>query len=79
MRRLFPLLKHSTRSTPTRRWSTWWKPEYPLAIFCLVSLVALTYLGVRAHAPSFLIGNLAMAYLWMLWRILSLCFTPPQR
>ena len=79
MRRLFPLLKHSMKSTPTRRWNTWWKPEYPLAIFCLVSLVALTYLGVKVNARSFLIGNLAMAYLLMLWKILNSCFTPPPR
>ena len=79
MRRLFPLLRHSTRSTPTRRWSTWLKPELPLAIFCLVSLVALTYLGVKINAPSFLIGNLAMAYLWLLKTILSSYFTQQQR
>ena len=75
MRRLFPLYKHSMRSTQKSRWSTWLKPELPLAIFCLVSLVALTYLGVKVNAPSFWIGNLAMAYLWLLKTTLSSYFT----
>ena len=79
MRRLFPLWKHSTKSTQKSKWSTWLRPELPLAIFCLVSLVALTYLGVKVNAPSFLIGNLAMAYLWLLKTILSSYFTQQRR
>ena len=47
MRRLFPLLKHSTPSTQKSKWSTWWKPELPLA-----QQAGLLYAGAMAYTQQ---------------------------